>query len=466
MSSITLGAPAAPAAPARAESRGDNGAAGFGAALADAMAPERPAAPRHGHGQRADRHSIQPKTNAVVDEAATDNGGSTTGTAESDPAMGPADSTVVSPATPGAPAPLPTGAVLVGVPVLPIASIDTDAAPAVIAPTDAAVTPALPTSAETSVTGANQSLAEADLPAPAAVPPAAAAPAAPVGSAPVAGMPATSTDTAPAARPPAVVAVPTAGTASGQLSTAPASEGAPAAESAAAITSAPAAGTGHVAGRAADSQTAPSSPAPTSAPAAAGIPAQVAAAVPGSIRAESAPKVAEPSASGAAGAVAPAPSQGVQGVASAAPVAAAQAPAPANAPTFVAQLAKPLFTLANGPAGDQIVTIKVTPENLGPVTVRAHIGADGVRMELFAPNDAGREVLRAILTDLRRDLAGQGASANLDLSSQNQPTDSGDRGARQGAPTLPDRRASAVAELETAAVRRDIASTSSLDVLA
>jgi len=87
-------------------------------------------------------------------------------------------------------------------------------------------------------------------------------------------------------------------------------------------------------------------------------------------------------------------------------------------------------------------------------------------MELFAPNDAGREALRAIITDLRRDLAGQGASASLDLSSQNQPTDSGDRGARQGAPALSDRQTSAAAEPEIATVRRVLASTTSLDVLA
>ena len=196
------------------------------------------------------------------------------------------------------------------------------------------------------------------------------------------------------------------------------------------------------------------------------VAAPVATALAGSVRDERAPKTVDASVSGAAGAVAPAPAQGVQGATSAAPVAPAQAAPPANAPTFAAQLAKPLFALATGPAGDQIVTVKVTPENLGPVTVRAHIGAEGVRMELFAPNDAGREALRAIITDLRRDLAGQGASASLDLSSQNQPTDSGDRGARQGAPALPDRQTSAAAEPEIATVRRVLASTTSLDVLA
>ena len=67
------------------------------------------------------------------------------------------------------------------------------------------------------------------------------------------------------------------------------------------------------------------------------------------------------------------------------------------------------------------MTINVTPDNLGPVTVRAHISAGDVRLELFAPNDAGRDALRAILPDLKRDLAGTGLNANLDLSSGNQP---------------------------------------------
>ncbi len=67
------------------------------------------------------------------------------------------------------------------------------------------------------------------------------------------------------------------------------------------------------------------------------------------------------------------------------------------------------------------MTVHVTPDTLGPVTVRAHVGAEGVRVELFAPTDAGRDALRAILPDLRRDFSGSGLSGSLDLSSQNQP---------------------------------------------
>ena len=76
------------------------------------------------------------------------------------------------------------------------------------------------------------------------------------------------------------------------------------------------------------------------------------------------------------------------------------------------------------------MTITVTPDNLGPVTVRAHVTADGMRVQLFAPTDAGRDALRAVLPDLRRDLAGAGINSSLDLSSQNQPNGLGSENSR------------------------------------
>jgi flagellar hook-length control protein FliK len=117
----------------------------------------------------------------------------------------------------------------------------------------------------------------------------------------------------------------------------------------------------------------------------------------------------------------------------AAPVAATVAP-PASASVssvpvqanpalpFAAQVSQPILTLTTA-VGDHTLTINVAPDNLGPVTVRAHVTADGMQVQLFAPNDAGRDALRAILPDLRRDLAGSGLSSSLDLSSQNQPND-------------------------------------------
>ncbi|WP_411720315.1 flagellar hook-length control protein FliK [Mycetocola sp.] len=100
------------------------------------------------------------------------------------------------------------------------------------------------------------------------------------------------------------------------------------------------------------------------------------------------------------------------------PSAPAPATPPAPAQPLTTQLARPLFSLAGARPGEHVMTVQVTPENLGPVTVRAVISAEDIRIELFSPSDGGREAIRQILTDLRRDLAGGGLSASLDLSSK------------------------------------------------
>ncbi|MFE4197552.1 flagellar hook-length control protein FliK [Paenarthrobacter sp. NPDC056912] len=106
------------------------------------------------------------------------------------------------------------------------------------------------------------------------------------------------------------------------------------------------------------------------------------------------------------------------------------APAPQTTPTpqpaLTAQLATPLFSLASAAPGQHVMTLRVSPEDLGPLTVRAHIDAAGVRIELFAPGDAGRDAVRHILPELRRGLEDSGAS--LSLSSHNSPQDGGARG--------------------------------------
>ena len=94
---------------------------------------------------------------------------------------------------------------------------------------------------------------------------------------------------------------------------------------------------------------------------------------------------------------------------------------------LTAQLSRPLFTLAAAGVGQHTLTISVTPDNLGPVTVLAHVSPEGFRVELFAPSDVGRDAIRAILPELRKDLSGAGLGSNLDLSAQNQPTTRGDR---------------------------------------
>ncbi len=109
-------------------------------------------------------------------------------------------------------------------------------------------------------------------------------------------------------------------------------------------------------------------------------------------------------------------------------------PAPAAPQTAAAlqpQLAKPLFTLAGAAHGQHIMTLKVSPEDIGPLTVRAHIDAAGVRIELFAPGDAGREAVRGILPELRKELTDAGFGASLDLSEHSGPGGAAQDGAGQ-----------------------------------
>ncbi len=79
------------------------------------------------------------------------------------------------------------------------------------------------------------------------------------------------------------------------------------------------------------------------------------------------------------------------------------------------------------------MTLKVSPEDLGPLTVRAHIDGAGVRIELFALGDTGREDLRGILPELRKELADAGFGASLDVSDHSgPPAGAGTQGRPQG----------------------------------
>lgn len=87
------------------------------------------------------------------------------------------------------------------------------------------------------------------------------------------------------------------------------------------------------------------------------------------------------------------------------------------------QVSGPLFSLASAAPGSHVMTLKLSPEDLGPLTVRAHIEGAAVRIELFAPGEAGREAVRSILPELRRGLGESGFGASLDLSEHNAPPD-------------------------------------------
>lgn len=129
------------------------------------------------------------------------------------------------------------------------------------------------------------------------------------------------------------------------------------------------------------------------------------------------------------------------------PVDPAPPPPPSAARAVAAQVSPVVVSIAQRPAGTHQLTMTVNPDTLGPVTVRAHIGAGGdVRVELIGATDAGRDALRAIVADLRRDLAtamphatlsiaqGAGSDAAADRGGQGFSASSGEQGSgEQGA---------------------------------
>jgi flagellar hook-length control protein FliK len=137
-------------------------------------------------------------------------------------------------------------------------------------------------------------------------------------------------------------------------------------------------------------------------------------------------------------------------------------------------VSKPVFALVAAGDGNHTITISVTPDNLGPVTVRAHISGENMRIELFSPSDNGREALRQLLPDLRRDLSASGTNANLDLSSQGAPDGRPDPGALQEDPRAMDRSGGPRRNADAASVSRAVSpaylpavgSPTGLDVMA
>jgi len=99
-----------------------------------------------------------------------------------------------------------------------------------------------------------------------------------------------------------------------------------------------------------------------------------------------------------------------------------------------AQVSPAVIAIAQRPSGTHRLTMTVHPESLGPVTVRAHIGVGGdVQVELLGATDAGRDALRAIVADLRRDLGAVMPNASLSLaSSTGGEAGAQDRGAQPG----------------------------------
>lgn len=104
-----------------------------------------------------------------------------------------------------------------------------------------------------------------------------------------------------------------------------------------------------------------------------------------------------------------------------------QAPAPLHR-----QLLGPIASLAAGPHGERTLSVNIAPEALGPITVKAVLGGEGIRMELSAPTDAGREALRAMLPDLRRELAATGPGTIMLSTGADSPSTQGGQTGSQG----------------------------------
>lgn len=115
--------------------------------------------------------------------------------------------------------------------------------------------------------------------------------------------------------------------------------------------------------------------------------------------------------------------------------AAASVAAPdAGSRAVATQVSPVVVSIAQRPTGTHHLTMTVNPDTLGPVTVRAHISATGeVQVELSGATDAGRDALRGILLDLRRDLSAVMPHATLSVAQGSTSDATGDRSGQQGA---------------------------------
>jgi hypothetical protein len=145
--------------------------------------------------------------------------------------------------------------------------------------------------------------------------------------------------------------------------------------------------------------------------------------------------------------------------------AAAPAPAQAQAPDMHKQLAPRITRLVTSGDGQHQITVRVDPEEFGPVRVVANISGDDVSVVLHASNEQGREALRVAMADLRRDLEATGLRGSLDLATGS--GNGGDRRPETGAHARPGSRGGPDDVPATAEppAHRSTVSAANLDVL-
>lgn len=82
------------------------------------------------------------------------------------------------------------------------------------------------------------------------------------------------------------------------------------------------------------------------------------------------------------------------------------------------QISAPVHSFVVDPDGDHTLVIKLAPEHLGPMTVKATIENGQTRVELIAPNDTSKEAIRSHIGEIRRDLAVSGLSAVVNVTTE------------------------------------------------
>ena len=123
------------------------------------------------------------------------------------------------------------------------------------------------------------------------------------------------------------------------------------------------------------------------------------------------------------------------GAAPAAPAAPAAAAVPATTPTgpdapVAAQLGRQIAVLHNAPDGSHTMTVVITPESLGPVTVAVTVTDGTLDVTLHGAHDVGRHALQDALPELRRELESAGLSFTK-LEVDTSTRDDGSRTAQQ-----------------------------------
>ncbi|MGY2081460.1 flagellar hook-length control protein FliK [Modestobacter sp. SYSU DS0657] len=90
------------------------------------------------------------------------------------------------------------------------------------------------------------------------------------------------------------------------------------------------------------------------------------------------------------------------------PLGAAGPTPPAAEPPVAQQLGRQLAVLSNAPDGSSTMTLVITPEELGPVSIQVTVTDGSLDLTLQGGSDAGRHALTDALPELRRELEGAG----------------------------------------------------------